>query len=108
MDKWNWSAIGTIGTVVIASVVLWNAIDSNVEGLRSELRAVESSLRSEIAGVRDSLGQRIDDIGQRVNDLSQRMTRVETILEERLPRNQEQAGIVAPPQDDNATSSKAE
>ena len=55
MDQWNWSAIATIGTLIIAFGVLWSAID---------------------------------DVGDEVGDLRERMARVETLIDERLPRHQ--------------------
>ncbi len=93
MPDWNWSAIATIGTLIIAFGVLWNAIGN----VGKEVRAVETGLRGEITAVRDDL-----------NDLSQRVTRVETILEERLPRRQEQTEVRVPPQDVVPTAAQAE
>ena len=84
MPDWNWSATATIGTLIIAFGVLWNAIGN----VGKEVRAVETGLRGEFTAVRDDL-----------NDLSERVTRVETILEERLPRRQEQTEVRVPPQD---------
>ena len=93
MPDWNWSAIATIGTLIIAFGVLWNAIGN----VGKEVRAVETGLRGEITAVRDDL-----------NDLSQRITRVETILEERLPRRQEQTEVRVPSQDSVPTAAQAE
>ena len=55
MGRLNWPAICTIGTMVVAAVILWNAIK---------------------------------DVSDDVTDLRERMTRVETIIDERLPRQQ--------------------
>ncbi len=59
MEKWNWSAIATIATIVIAFGVLWNAI--------VDLRT---------------------DVNASIADLRERMARVETIIDERLPKRQ--------------------
>ena len=56
-------------------------VKSGVADVRTEIADVRSDLRTEIAANRD----RIDAVNLRLAGVEERLTRIETLLEERLP-----------------------
>jgi len=69
--------------MLITVVFGWFMFEASQQ--RSDLRAAVEANRDRIDAVETRLAGDIADLSERVGGLSERMTRIETLLEERLP-----------------------
>jgi len=83
------SVIGILATATVLGFTLitvvfgWFMFEASQQ--RSDLRAAVEANRDRIDAVETRLAGDIADLSERVGGLSERMTRIETLLEERLP-----------------------
>ena len=78
-----WLFGGLVGLGLLVSGFLWTEIGS----VREELRAEIGSVRTEIGSVRTELREEIRENRAAIAELAKGVTRIEAILEERLPRD---------------------
>ena len=79
----KWLFGGTVAAGLAVAGLLWAEIGS----VREELRAEIGSVRAEIGSVRTELREEIRENRAAITELAKGVTRIEAILEERLPRD---------------------
>ena len=86
----KWLFGGTVAAGLAVAGLLWAEIGSVREELRAEIGSVRAeigSVRAEIGSVRTELREEIRENRAAITELAKGVTRIEAILEERLPRD---------------------